>query len=94
MLFSISCFDAPDGTAKRDEFFPSHKAFLATAEEWGVRIEVAGPYTEDDGETLKGSLIIVEAESREVVEKFNAADPYTINGIWGKIEITGFIRRR
>ncbi len=94
MLFVISCFDAPDGTVKREQFFEDHKAYLAEENGKDINIEVAGPYTEDDGETLKGSLIIVEAKDRQTVESFNKKDPYTVNGIWGECVITGFIRRR
>jgi uncharacterized protein len=48
----------------------------------------------DDGETMTGSLIVVEAGNREAAERFNANDPYRRAGVWEKVTIGGFLKRQ
>jgi hypothetical protein len=55
---------------------------------------MSGPLTADDGQTMLGSLFVVEATDRGAVERFNAADPFQRAGIWERVTITGFIRRQ
>ena len=58
MLFAISCTDKPDSLDLRLENRPAHIEFLKAN---GGAIQVAGPYTGEDGEGMTGSLLIVEA---------------------------------
>ena len=90
MLFAIHALDGTDGPERRRLNQPAHTAHLATAADYGVRIVTAGPLVEDDGTTMKGSLLIVEAEGRSAVEAFTGADPYLTGGVWGSIAITAF----
>jgi uncharacterized protein YciI len=41
----------------------------------------------DDNGDMAGSLVIMEAESRAEAEAFNAADPYTLAGLWERVDI-------
>ncbi len=59
MLFAIHALDGSDGPERRRLNQPAHTAHLATAADYGVRIVTAGPLVEDDGTTMKGSLLIV-----------------------------------
>ena len=59
-----------------------------------VRLVMSGPLVEDDGTTLKGSLLVVEADSRAEVTAFNQADPFTDAGVWEAVTITAFQKRR
>jgi uncharacterized protein YciI len=59
-----------------------------------VKIVMSGPLTADDGQTMIGSLFVIEAADRAAVERFNAADPFHAAEIWEKVSITGFIRRQ
>jgi uncharacterized protein YciI len=84
MLFVITAFDTPDGTGKRQELYPAHKDYLTSATADGsLSIVMAGPLVRDDGATPCGSLFIVDAPSRAIVEAFHAADPF-------KLRSTGF----
>ncbi|MBN9253533.1 MULTISPECIES: YciI family protein [unclassified Mesorhizobium] len=94
MLFAIHALDGTDGPERRRLNQPAHTAHLATAADYGVRIVTAGPLVEDDGTTMKGSLLIVEAEGRSAVEAFTGADPYLTGGVWGSIAITAFQKRQ
>jgi uncharacterized protein YciI len=46
-----------------------------------------------DGATSIGSLMVLEASDRASAEKFNRADPFYQNGVWGKVEIRRFDRK-
>ncbi|PTE06891.1 hypothetical protein C9427_29670 [Mesorhizobium helmanticense] len=99
MLFAIHALDGdsgPEGRSlqRRLASQDAHKAHLTTAATYGVTLVMSGPLVEDDGTTMKGSLLIVNAEGRSVVEAFNGADPYKKAGVWGSVTITGFQKRQ
>ena len=48
---------------------------------------LAGPFT--DG---TGSLIVVDAESREAVWELLARDPYVVNGVFNRVEVRPFLQ--
>ena len=48
-------------------------------------IVLAGPFT--DG---SGSLIVVDAESREEVWAMVARDPYVVHGVFNRVEVLPF----
>ncbi|QDO98387.1 YciI family protein [Ferrovibrio terrae] len=88
--FIVHCLDAPDALPRRLEHYDAHKAYLGTAP---VRILVSGPLMSDDGETMIGSLFLIDAETRAAVDSFNAADPFRQAGIWAEIRIHRFLKR-
>jgi len=94
MLFIIHALDKPGALPTRLAQYDAHKAFLSDTSAYGVKIVMSGPQVADDGETMIGSLFLVEADSRETVERFNRADPFHAAGIWDAVTITGFLRRQ
>jgi uncharacterized protein YciI len=94
MLFVLHAMDRPGALPKRLSNYEAHKAFLSDTTPHGVRIVMSGPLTADDGETMIGSLFLIEAPDRATVERFNAADPFFAADIWDKVTISGFIRRQ
>ena len=88
--FIVHCLDAPDALPRRLENYEAHKAYLAAAP---VRILVSGPLMSDDGETMIGSLFLIEADARAMVEAFNAGDPFRRAGVWADIRIHRFLKR-
>jgi uncharacterized protein YciI len=94
MLFAIHALDKPGALELRFANYDAHKAFLSDTSTYAVRIVMSGPLVTDDGEKMIGSLFLLEAESREAVERFNQADPFHKAGIWERVTITGFIRRQ
>ncbi|MBX3570048.1 MAG: YciI family protein [Rhizobiaceae bacterium] len=93
MLFAIHALDGKDGLRLRAIHQEAHGAHLKTAADHGVRIVMSGPLVEDDGATMKGSLLVVEAEGRGNVEGFNNADPYKAAGVWSAVTITAFLKK-
>ncbi len=94
MLFVIHALDRAGALPQRLAHYDAHKAFLSDAEQHGVHIVMSGPLSADDGTTMIGSLLVVDAPDRAAVERFNGADPFHAAGIWERVTITGFIRRQ
>ncbi|MCB8877134.1 YciI family protein [Acidisoma silvae] len=90
MLFAIHCLDKPDALPQRLIHHAAHRAYLA---EGHARLVVAGPLLSDDGETMLGSLFLVEVPSRAAAEAFNAHDPFVKEGIWEKVVIRRFDKK-
>ena len=93
MLFSVFTLDNPDAIDKRKAVHGAHVAHLKNAKSFGVAITIGGPLVSDDGATSIGSLMVLEAPDRASAEKFNRADPFRQNGVWGKVEIRRFDRK-
>ena len=84
MYFAISCIDKPDGLALRMENRQAHLEYLKAH---AAAVKFAGPYLGEDGETMTGSLIILEADDRATAETFAAADPYAMAGLFESVDI-------
>lgn len=94
MLFAIHAVDQAGALDKRLFHYEAHKAFLSDTSAYGVTIIMSGPLTADDGQSMIGSLFLVEAADRAAIEKFHHADPFFAAGIWQTVTITGFLRRQ
>jgi len=86
MKFVILGFDGPDGQAKRKIHRAAHLENLALLDRQG-RVVLAGPLTDQSG-----SLIIIEADSLEEAKQFAQNDPYTVHGIFERIEVHPFMQ--
>jgi uncharacterized protein len=94
MLFAVHALDTADGLQNRLAHHAAHRAFLPTAADYGVTLVISGPLVADDGETMIGSLMLIEAADRAAVERFNRADPFAKAGVWAQVTITRFLRRQ
>lgn len=92
MLFVIHAIDAPNSAEFRQQHYPQHFVHLDRANEQGIRIEMSGPLVADDGKTVVGSMLVVEAQDRSVVERFYQADPFV--AVWQSVRVDAFLRRR
>lgn len=88
--YIIHCLDAVDALPRRLQNYEAHKAYLETAP---VHILVSGPLMSDDGETMIGSLFLVEAPDKAAVQSFNEADPFRKATVWASIAIHRFSKR-
>ena len=84
MKFVILGFDGPEGQAKRKIHRAAHLANLEPLNRQG-RVFLAGPFTD-----LAGSLIIIEADSLEEATQIAQQDPYTVHGVFERIEVHPF----
>src|ERR1700754_3446575 len=94
MLFVIHALDHADALPKRLSNYAAQKTFLSDPSRYGVTIVMSGPLTSDDGQTMIGSLFLVEAQGRAEVESFHHADPFFAAGIWENVSISAFLRRQ
>jgi uncharacterized protein YciI len=84
MLYALICTDKPGSLAIRKANRPEHLAYLAGL---GDTLVLAGPFTEEDGETMNGSLIVIEAASLKFAHEIAAADPFAKAGLFASVEI-------
>ena len=84
MLFALICTDKPGSLAARKANRRDHLAYL---ESLGEKLIFAGPFTEPDGQTMNGSLIVIEASSLDAARKIAAEDPFAKLGIFARVDI-------
>ena len=84
MHYVIHALDRPDAGDLRDQTRPDHLAYLA-----GFAVTFGGPLLDDDGQ-MCGSLIVLDVDTREAAEEFEAGDPYAEAGLFERVTITGF----
>ena len=84
MLYAVICTDKPDGLVLRMANRPEHVAYLQSL---GDRLVIAGPFTEPDGGTMNGSLIVIEAGSLEAARAIAAGDPFARAGLFALVEV-------
>jgi hypothetical protein len=84
MPYVIHALDRGDAGDLRARTRPDHLAYLG-----GFDILYGGPLLDDEG-AMCGSLIVLDAESREAAAEFAAGDPYAVAGLFERVAITGF----
>jgi uncharacterized protein YciI len=87
MQFLIYAVDKQNNLALRMETRPAHLKYL---EDFSKEIVLAGPLLTDDGQTMIGSLFIVEMPTRKEAEAFSVNDPYRKAGVFGSVTITAW----
>ncbi len=86
MKFVIVGYDGPEGEAKRKIYRTAHLAHLAPLDKQG-RVLIAGPFTDKTG-----SLLVIEFHTENDAEEFARNDPYTVHGIFERVEIHPFLQ--
>ena len=84
MLFALICIDKSDGLAIRLEKRPEHVAYLKSL---GDKLAFAGPFLKEDGKTMCGSLVVVEADTLDAAKAVAGADPFAKAGLFATVEI-------
>lgn len=83
MLFAIVCTDKPSSLELRKASREAHLSFLSGL---GDRLKAAGPFLDDAGSPT-GSLLIIEAASRDDAQALSENDPYALAGLFQTVEI-------
>jgi uncharacterized protein YciI len=84
MLFALICSDKPGSLALRMENRPEHAAYLKSL---GDALVFAGPFLQEDGKTMCGSLVVIEAPSIDAARMIAAGDPFAKIGLFESVEI-------
>ncbi len=88
MYYAIFATDRPDSTDLRLQTRPQHRVYLRdmTAHP-EVSVIHGGPTLAEDGETMNGSMLIVEVPSLAAAETFAAGDPYRQAELFAACEV-------
>lgn len=93
MMWVVHCMDAPDAAAKRAAHRAEHSSNLKAQS--AVSVVTGGPLlAHEQGAGAIGSFFLVEADHRAQVERFVAADPFSVRGIWAEVRIHAFLASR
>jgi uncharacterized protein YciI len=84
MHYAAICFDKPNSLQIRLANRAAHLDFLRAK---AATLKVCGPLLADDGETMIGSLLIIEAPDRKAAEAILAEDPYRKAGLFASSEL-------
>jgi hypothetical protein len=87
MLFACYCLDDPDKLDVRLATRVAHLDYIAAS---AGMVKSGGPLLKDDGETMIGSLLIVEAKDRAEAERWIRNDPYNKAGLFTRVELNAF----
>lgn len=85
-LFVLHCLDKPDALEVRMGAREAHLAYVG-----GLRevVKLGGPLLDENG-VMAGSLLVVDVADKAAAEAFSAADPYTLAGLWQRVDISAF----
>jgi len=84
MQFMAYCLDKPGALEVRMTNRPKHVEYLTS---YNDKLIFAGPLL--DGETMIGSLLVLELADRAEMDKFLANDPYAKAGLFQSVSVHG-----
>jgi len=87
MEFIVYGVDKPDSLHIRKAVRDDHLAWLKASSD--VKLLVAGPWLDDEG-VMRGSLLIVEADSKQIVLNWLANDPYKAAGLTASVIVKAY----
>jgi uncharacterized protein len=94
MLFVIHATDRAGAMPTRAKFYRAHREHLDDAADWRVDVVTAGTLIDEDGETPVGSVFVIDAADRGTAQAFIRSDPYNVNGVWERVQIHGYSKKR
>ncbi|HZC58081.1 MAG TPA: YciI family protein [Xanthobacteraceae bacterium] len=94
MLFVVHALDKKDALPTRAKHYRAHRVHLDRAEDYAADVVTAGTLVADDGETPVGSIFVVDAKDRGAVDAFARSDPYHLNGVWERVHIHRYNKKR
>ena len=83
MQFIIKAYDGQGMLEKRMEVRPRH---LEGMQKLSDHIICAGGLLDEEGK-MKGSALIMDFDSTELLEEYLQTEPYIISQVWEKVEI-------
>ena len=81
--FVVRAYDGEGMLGKRMEVRPRH---LEGMERMKEHVICAGGLLDEDGK-MKGSMLVMEFESRNEIDEYLANEPYVVEHVWDKIEV-------
>lgn len=84
MLFLAICRDKSGASGIRAINREAHLAWLKGL---GGQVKLAGPFLDDSATEMRGSMLVVEADSLDAAKALLAPDPYAAAGLFEAVEI-------
>ena len=88
MPFFIHAEDKPGALETRKANRDAHLAYVK--DNYNDAIISAGPKLADDGETMIGSVILIDLPDRAAVDEFCKNDPYAQAGLFETVTVTAY----
>jgi len=85
-LFVMFCVDKPGSLDLR---MATRDAHLAYMRDKAGMLKLGGPMLDDAGQ-MAGSMLIVDAPDHAAAVALNAHDPYTLAGLWERVDVKAF----
>lgn len=85
MLFALVCKDKQDHLQVRMDNRPAHLDYLRKLNAEGT-LKFAGPFLDDEGKP-NGSLVVIEADSKDAAARIGAEDPYAKAGLFESVKL-------
>ncbi|NVJ91210.1 MAG: YciI family protein [Methylocystaceae bacterium] len=85
MLYVVKCVDKPNHLQVRLDNRPAHVEFLKS---YGDKLFAAGPTLSDEDDTMNGSVVILDLESKDQAQEFCDNDPYAKAGLFESVSIS------
>lgn len=85
--FHIKAHDKVGATQVRLDNRDAHLSWIKTRLD---QVKLAGPMLNDETGGMIGSVLIIEAETREDLDVLLSEDPYTKAGLFDTVEISSF----
>ena len=83
MQFVVKAYDGPGMLEKRMEVRPRH---LEGMNKMSRHIICAGGMLDEEGK-MKGSVLVLEFDSRADLDAYLAQEPYVLEHVWDRIEV-------
>ena len=94
MLFVVHATDRRDALPTRAKHYRAHRIHLDEADRYDVDVVTAGTLVADDGETPCGSVFVIDARDRTAVDAFTRSDPYHVHGVWDRVDVHYYRKKR
>lgn len=83
MQFVLTAYDGQNMLAKRMEVRPDH---LVNLSKISGKVLCAGGLLDEEGK-MKGSLMVMEFESRDAFDEYLKSEPYIQAHVWEKVTV-------
>ena len=83
MQFILTAYDGPNMLEKRMEVRPRHLENMGRVK---GKVICAGGLLDDAGK-MKGSVLVMDFASRELLDEYMASEPYIVEKVWDKITV-------
>lgn len=83
MQFIVKAYDGEGMLDRRMEVRPRHLEGMARL---GTHVVCAGGLLDEEGK-MKGSVLVMDFDTRDELDRYIANEPYVVEHVWEKIEV-------